>query len=323
MRKKLERGPEMNMQDEAGLGFAVHWLQQALISAYDDNCPLRPIKKGRKSLRWTSELLSLRREVRELFNKCWADNNPHSWELYREAQQRYRKEVQKASKEIWRTFRSSINDLPRSARLHRALSRDPKIRLRSLMAPSGGHTQSKRETLDLLLATHFPNSVVMERGAVHAAACRAKCLDWWVAVKIVTYRRVRWAINSFAPYKSPGTDRIFPALLQGGQEVLIPYLVKIFHACLAAGYVPATQRHVKVVFIPKPGKNSYGRPKDFRPISLTSFLLKTMERLVDRFLRDEILATKPLHPNQQAYQAGMSVETALHQLLVRVQKALD
>jgi len=46
-----------------------------------------------------------------------------------------------------------------------------------------------------------------------------------------------------------------------------------------------------------------------------------MERLVDRYLRDEILALQPLHPNQHAHQAGKSVETALHQLVVRVEKA--
>jgi hypothetical protein len=94
-------------------------------------------------------------------------------------------------------------------------------------------------------------------------------------------------------------------------------------AGLVTGYVPAIWRQVKVVFMPKPGRDSYGGPKDFRPISLTSFLLKTMERLVDRFLRDEILAFMPLHPNQRAYQAGKYVETALHQLVVRVEKALD
>ena len=77
------------------------------------------------------------------------------------------------------------------------------------------------------------------------------------------------------------------------------------------------------MFIPKPGRNSYCGPKDFRPISLTSFLLKTLDRLVDRFLGDEILVSKPLHPKQHAYQAGKSVETALHQLVVRVEKALD
>ena len=59
LRDKLERGPEMSMEDEAGLGLAVHWIQQALITAYEDNCPLRPAKKGRKSLKWTSELESL------------------------------------------------------------------------------------------------------------------------------------------------------------------------------------------------------------------------------------------------------------------------
>jgi hypothetical protein len=92
---------------------------------------------------------------------------------------------------------------------------------------------------------------------------------------------------------------------------------------LGLGYVPAIWRQVKVVFIPKPGKNSYTGPRDFRPISLTSFLLKTLERLVDRYIRDGALAVKPLHPNQHAYQAGKSVEMALHQLLVRVEKVLD
>jgi hypothetical protein len=118
-------------------------------------------------------------------------------------------------------------------------------------------------------------------------------------------------------------DGIFPALLQEGREVLVPYLVRIFRTCLTTGYVPPAWRQVKVVFIPRPGRDSYGGPKDYRPISLTSFLLKTMERLVDRFLGDEILVSLPLHPNQHAYQTGKSAETALHQLMVRIEKALD
>jgi len=87
--------------------------------------------------------------------------------------------------------------------------------------------------------------------------------------------------------------------------------------------VPAIWRQVKVVFIPKPGRSTYRRTRDYRPISLTSFLLKTMERLVDSYLRDEALAIVPLHPNQHAYQAGKLVETALHPLIVRVEKVLD
>jgi len=133
----------MNSKNEAGLGLAVHWVPQALISAYEDTCPLRPVRTGRQSLKWTVELESLRREVRWPINRCRSDKNLHSWELYRKAQQNYRKEVRKASKNAWETFCSSINDLPGSARLQRALSRDPKMKLGSLVGPSCGHTQSE------------------------------------------------------------------------------------------------------------------------------------------------------------------------------------
>ena len=292
--EKLERGPEMNMRDEAGLGLAICWMQQALISAFEDNCPLRPIRKGKKSLRWTQELELLRKEVRRLFNRCRANNDSHSWELYREAQRRYRREVRRASREPWRSFVSSVNNLPRTARIHKALSRDSKIRLSSLVAPTGLRTRSEGETLDLLFNTHFPESVQAEGEVLPAPACRTNRVDWRVATKIVTYRRLEWAINSFAPYKSPGVDGIFPALLQEGREILIPHLIKSFRTCLATGYIPTAWRWVKVGFIPKPGRSFYCGPKDFRPISPTSFLLKTLERLVDRFLRDEVLAFNPL-----------------------------
>jgi len=313
----------MDMTSEVGLGLAIGWVQQALVSAYEDNCPLKPIMRGRQTLKWTKELESLRRELRWLFNKCRSDRNPHSWELYREAQRTYRKEVRKASKSAWRAFCSSIDDLPSSARLHTAHSRDPKIKLGSMVAPSGRRMQSARESLELLLTTHFPNSGVTQDLAAPAAALLARRPDWRLATKVVTYKRVEWAIDSFAPYKSPGADGIFLAPLQRAQEIVIPHLVRIFRACLATGYVLAIWRQVKVVFIPKPGRDSYSGPRDYRPISLTSFLLKTMERLVDRYLRDEVLALMPLHSNQHAYQAGKSVETALHQLVVRVEKVLD
>ena len=44
---------------------------------------------------------------------------------------------------------------------------------------------------------------------------------------------------------------------------------------------------------------------------------------MDRYLREVVLAFMPLHSNQHAYQAGKWVETALHQLFVRFEKALD
>ena len=298
LKDRLERDPQMNMKDEAGLGFASHWVQQALISAYEDNCYLTPVKTGRQSTTWATELESLRRVIR-LFNKCRTDNN-------QQAQRRYRKEVRKATEDAWRTFCSSINELPSSDRLHRALSRDPKIKLGTLVAPAGRRTQSKGETLEIFLTTHFPNLEVAHDLATPAPALRAGRSDWRLAARVIIYRRVEWAIDSFAPYESPGMDDIFAALLQERREDAIPYLARTFRACLSSSYVPAIWRQVKVVFImPKPIRNFYSGRRDFRSLSLTSFLLKTMERMVDRYLRDEALSQVPLYPNQHAYQTGI------------------
>ena len=60
----------MDTKSEAGLGLVIHWVQQALILAYENNCPLRPAKMGRQSLKRMVELESLRRGVRQLFNAC-------------------------------------------------------------------------------------------------------------------------------------------------------------------------------------------------------------------------------------------------------------
>ena len=35
-----------------------------------------------------------------------------------------------------------------------------------------------------------------------------------------------------------------------------------------------------VIFIPKPGKEDYSSPKSYRPITLTSFVLKGLERIM-------------------------------------------
>ena len=136
-----------------------------------------------------------------------------------------------------------------------------------------------------------------------------------MTARIITYRRAEWAIGSFAPYNRPGMDMIFPAFCKRVGRSL-------FRAYLATGYVPALWRQAKVVFILKPARSFYlDRGTSDPSVSHRSY--GRLERLVDRFLRDEIVALLLLNPNQHAYLAGESVETALHQLVVRFEKALD
>ena len=45
--------------------------------------------------------------------------------------------------------------------------------------------------------------------------------------------------------------------------------------------------------------------------------------MIDRYLREGPLVDIQLHPRQHAYQSGKSTESTLHQLVSRLQRALD
>jgi len=51
LKGRLEQGPEMNMIDEAGLGLSIRFVQQVVISAYEDSCLLQPVNTGKFSLK--------------------------------------------------------------------------------------------------------------------------------------------------------------------------------------------------------------------------------------------------------------------------------
>jgi hypothetical protein len=122
---------------------------------------------------------------------------------------------------------------------------------------------------------------------------------------VINQSKISWLLSNFKPFKSARTNEIIPAILQQGAEQLIPELCLIFRASMAYGFIPTARRQVKVTFIPKPGKLDYIEAKAYRPISL-SFLLKTMENLVDRPISEDALRIYPLHRNQHAYQKGKS-----------------
>ena len=63
-------------------------------------------------------------------------------------------------------------------------------------------------------------------------------------------------------------------------------------------FTPTKWRDAKVIFIPKPGKTTYQKAKDFRPISLTNHLLKGLEKLVVKNV-DQVLETMSISEQQQ------------------------
>ena len=268
-------------------------LEKAFSRAYKTSCPIKFSKKTHPPW-WSSELLKLREKSRSTFNLSYSTGN---WELYRESRRQYKKAIRAAKKESWREFCSSIESTRDSARLSRVLSKDHSM-ASWVKKPDGTWTATAEESLELLLNTHFPgcSAYESERGNIR----RSQYNPQHLANEIITKEKVAWAIKSFSPFKSPGPDGIIPKMLQETLDCILPWLEEIFKACLNLGHIPDSWKLVKVVFIPKVGRRGHESAKDFRPISLSSFLLKTFERLLDMHLRSS-LEGSDISTTQHAY----------------------
>lgn len=298
----------------------VNFLTTAIVRSYEKSCPLRFPKDRRDSI-WKNARI---KELKVICNKAW--NRRHrNYEAFRDSRKAFKKACRQLKRRSWREFCESIEGCSASARIHRILSKDREEQVCSLKLPNGDYTSDEYSLLSHLLDTHFPGCIDVDDSLVEEEKFLTSVSDSvsQLSRRIAEPQRVRWAIETFSPFKSAGPDKIFPALLQKGIETLVSPLCSIFSSCLALGYVPKVWREVRVTFIPKPGRVDYEEAKNHRGISLTSFLLKTLERLIDCYIRNEILIENPLHQSQHAYQKGKSTMSAIHKLTSLVEDTLE
>ncbi|KAL7741810.1 hypothetical protein ACLKA6_012036 [Drosophila palustris] len=177
-------------------------------------------------------------------------------------------------------------------------------------------TTSSEESLETLLTKHFPGC------SQHSLCSREVLNEVPLNPSLFSPNNIAWAINSFKPFKSPGPDGIAPAHLQHAGNTAINWLQSIFTGIFRTGQIPEPWKNSKVVFIPKAGKASHITAKDFRPISLTSFLLKTFERILSLHLR-AIIPCDLISNSQHAYRKGRSTETALHSVTATIEKSIS
>ncbi|KAK3558743.1 hypothetical protein QTP86_028030 [Hemibagrus guttatus] len=121
--------------------------------------------------------------------------------------------------------------------------------------------------------------------------------------------------------KAPGPDGVTPACLKTCADQLAFIFSQIFNRSLELCEVPACFKHSTIIPIPK--KPKITGLNDYRPVALTSVVMKSFERLVLAYLKN---ITGPLlDPLQFAYRANRSVDDAvnmgLHFILQHLEKS--
>ncbi|KAL1258441.1 hypothetical protein QQF64_011685 [Cirrhinus molitorella] len=119
--------------------------------------------------------------------------------------------------------------------------------------------------------------------------------------------------------KAKGPDGVTPACLKTCADQLAPIFQLIFNKSLALCKVPACFKSSTIIPVPK--KPKITGLNDYRPVALTSVVMKSFEKLVLAYLKD---ITGPLlDPLQFAYRANRSVDGAVNMGLHFILQQLD
>ncbi|KAL0173630.1 hypothetical protein M9458_029598, partial [Cirrhinus mrigala] len=135
----------------------------------------------------------------------------------------------------------------------------------------------------------------------------------------VSEEDVRQVFRKNKRRKAPGPDGVTPACLKTCADQLAPIFSQIFNRSLELCEVPSCFKRSTIIPVPK--KPKITGLNDYRPVALTSVIMKSLEQLVLTYLKD---ITGPLFdPLQFAYRANRSVDDAVNLGLHFILQHLD
>ena len=199
-----------------GHKIAAKQFQDAIVSAYNENCPLAVRKNNSDIYWWNQDLAEKRRRVRKLFNVAKKSGN---WTDYKQNLTDYNKALRQAKRESWRRHCEEIEKTPECARLHKILSKDVQSTISSIQLENGDYTTTKKRPMEELFWVHFPGSEIMSEPSGSWDDLELEFLkrkgsreNWAVSESVIDYNKLKWAAFSSQPYKSPGMDGIIPIM---------------------------------------------------------------------------------------------------------------
>ena len=121
--------------------------------------------------------------------------------------------------------------------------------------------------------------------------------------------------------KATGPDGLSARLLREAAPVISDPLSKLFNMSLNRGKLPRDWKCANITPVYKNGGKEY--VSNYRPISLTSLVVKTLEKLVTRHIMAHLEDHDLLSPHQYGFRAGFSCTSQLIRLFHSWASALD
>ena len=279
--------------------------------ALDEACPKREAMLSPIEMDWYGtdhKFLKNRAKRKYLTHRRSAC--PKHRKAFVRAKRAYNKACKKGRKDSWRQFVEKTPNESNMATLFKIAQHRDRRSINTLLKPDNTLSEPGADTINMLTAAHFPAATPGTTSFKHDNSLQIDTETIREAHDWIDDDLVRKSMKQFKPNKAPGPDGLKPLVFKYLPQNAIETLTLIYKACISFGHTPKRWRETKVVFLPKPGKDNYDVPKSYRPISLSNFLLKTLERLVV-WRMDKDMEDFPIHPMQHGFTKGKCTESAI------------
>ncbi|XP_040076497.1 uncharacterized protein LOC115314129 [Ixodes scapularis] len=285
-----------------------------------------PSRKSRNKPRapWiTKEILLQARRKRQLFAQAKRNSCPFTLEAARTLQRNLKKQIRKSHQDY------ALDMAQRGVRdpkIFWAYVRRNKQNTSALNICQDGKALSDLETAELF-SKHFaaawtpPCSLSSQPETCPSSSQSASSPR--LASILINEDDVKEALTRLSPSQSLGPDGIHPALLKASGQQLAPLLARLFQQLLDTGCVPAPWKQAYVTPIYKGNGSPADKPESYRPISTTSVVCRTMERVLNSALHRYLNAHTLLSPAQHGFRPNRSCETALLTPVHQISDSLD
>lgn len=230
-----------------------------------------PQKRSSLPSPWWSctEAVEHRKQAFRLFKKS---PSPENFLNLKRQEASTKKILRNEKRRSWRFFCEDISSYTKLNTLWKLIKRYKNRYLTSTISyptSSNGISQDMHNTI----ASLCPPSCVAPSPALMSPANNRPLTS--VFDPPFSLAELHYVLNAMKKKKtSPGSDQITYSMISHIPKIYLPALLDILNGIFSTGNLPDSWNHSLIFLIPK------STPGKFRPISLTSCVLKTMERLV-------------------------------------------
>ena len=194
---------------------------------------------------------------------------------------RAKRDCLNAKKQDWKDFNTKQNSTESINILRKILERKKSNRLGVLEKPDGTSTNPGRDTLEFLMQSHFP-SITPPKPIEHKNTKISTAAINSTDIVGFDMDKLDEVIQTFKNKKAAGPDGLKPLVLKELPRNKLEELLFIYKAMILLQCTPSQWTKSKIIWIPKPGKDTYKVFKSWRPISLLNQPLKVMEKMIGR-----------------------------------------